>query len=70
MHPSPNVSRSSVIGCEAKYELSKKKVSRRNFCSVIQVFDQERDYIIIRFETADTGHRQKTEKIQSMTKNR
>jgi len=22
MHPSPNISRSTVIGCEAKYELS------------------------------------------------
>ena len=25
MHPSPNILRSTVIGCEANYELSKKK---------------------------------------------
>ena len=24
MHPSPNISRGTVIGCEAKYELAKK----------------------------------------------
>jgi len=30
MHPSPNILRTSVIGCEAKYELTK-KIFRRNF---------------------------------------
>jgi len=47
MHPSPNISRSTVIGCEAKYELSKKKVSRRNF-SEIEVFGEEKGYIRVR----------------------
>ena len=31
MHPFPNILRSSVVGCVRKYELSKKKVSPRDF---------------------------------------
>src|SRR6218665_1286526 len=31
MHPSPNILRTSVIGCEAKYTNCRKKVFRRNF---------------------------------------
>src|SRR6218665_1873759 len=41
MHPSPNISRSTAIGCEAKYELTRSQ--RRNlFCSEIEVVGQEK----------------------------
>jgi len=36
MNPSPNISKSNVIGCEAKYELSKKR--SQGFLSEIEVF--------------------------------
>jgi len=40
----PNISRSTVIGCEAKYELTKKrsKVFRRNFNFRNRGFGQEK----------------------------
>ena len=38
MYPPPNISRSSVIGCVWKYELSKKKCDDGIFCSEIEIF--------------------------------
>jgi len=38
MHPSPNILRSTVIGCEAKYELTKKRSQKEIICSEIEVF--------------------------------
>src|SRR6218665_1931678 len=37
MHPSPNISRSSVIGCVAKYKLTKRRCNGVIFCSEIQI---------------------------------
>ena len=34
----PNISRSSVIGCVAKYELTKKRCHEGMFCSEMEVF--------------------------------
>ena len=45
MYPSPNISRSTVIGCEAKYELTKTRSQGRIFCSVIEVLGQENGHI-------------------------
>src|SRR6218665_1029862 len=39
---SPNILRSTVIGCEAKYELTKKRSQGEVFCSEIEVFGQEK----------------------------
>jgi len=39
---SPNILRSTVIGCEAKYELTKKRSQGEIFCSEIEVFGQEK----------------------------
>ena len=43
MHPPPNISRSTVIGCEAKYELTENRLKGPQggmFCSEIEVFGQ------------------------------
>jgi len=45
LHPSPNIWRSSVIGCVLKYELSKKSVKKKGHN--------------IRFQTIKTGKKQK-----------
>ena len=60
MHPSTSciISRSSVIGCVRKYELSKKRCNGEFFCSEIEVFRQERGHVICRI--SDSGDRQKT----------
>ena len=50
----PNVLRSIVIGCEAKYELTKKSLKLGGiFCCEIEVFGQEKGHIMlyIRFQT-------------------
>jgi len=41
MHPSPNILRSTVMGCEAKYELTKKRCQGGIFLSEIEIFGQE-----------------------------
>ena len=48
MHPSPNISKRSVIGCVAKYELTKKGVGLMDeFFSEIEIFHQEKGHIIM-----------------------
>src|SRR6218665_3598443 len=42
MHPSPNLLRSTVMGCEAKYELTKKRCQGGIFWSEIEVFGEEK----------------------------
>jgi len=42
VHPSPNISRSSVVGCVAKYELTKKRCNDGMFSSEIEVFGKKR----------------------------
>jgi len=42
MHSSPNISRSSVIGCIAKYELTKKRCHEGMLCSETEVFGKKR----------------------------
>ena len=46
MHPSPNILRSTVIGCEAKYELNKRGL-KEEFFSEIEAFGQEKGHIIV-----------------------
>ena len=41
----PNILRSSVIGCVAKYELTKKRCYEGMFCSEIEVFRKEKGHI-------------------------
>ena len=43
----PNISRSTVIGCEAKYELTKKRSRGGILYSEIDVFGQEKGHIIM-----------------------
>src|SRR6218665_3683551 len=38
MRPSPNISRSSVVGCLAKYELTKNGVMKECFVLVCEIF--------------------------------
>ena len=61
---SPNILRSTVIGCEAKYKLTK-KVSRRNFC-VLKSNKERVRYVI--YQISDSRDREKTDKIESMTR--
>src|SRR6218665_2453497 len=42
MHPSLNILRSSVMGCEEKYELTKKRCQEGIFLSEFEVFGQQR----------------------------
>jgi len=64
-----NISRSSVIGCVAKSELTKRGVMENLFCSKIEVFCQENGHIgYVTYQISDSSDRQKTEKIRSMAK--
>ena len=45
MYPSPNISRSSVIGCVTKYEVTIIEELFLIFCSEIEVFRQEKGHI-------------------------
>ena len=58
--------RSSVIGCVAKGELTKKGVME-DF-SEIQVFFKKRVKYNVIYQISDSRERQKRDKIQSMTK--
>ena len=42
---SPNILRSSVIGCVSKYEPTKKRCHEGMFCSEIEVFWQEKGHM-------------------------
>ena len=49
MHPSPNILRSTIMGCEAKYELIKKRCQGGIFLSEIEVLVKKRgsyNYVI------------------------
>ena len=55
MHPPPNILRSSVIGCVAKYELAKKRCNGVIICSEIEVFREEKGHMLyIEFQTVET----------------
>ena len=60
MHPSPNILRSDVIGCEAKYELAIKR-SKGGIFSEIEVFwflVKKMVMYYIKFQTVETEERQ------------
>jgi len=57
MHPSLNILRTTVIGCKAKYELTKKGVQEDFRVAKIEVFGQEKGE-----HTGDTGKMQSTTK--------
>src|SRR6218665_725646 len=48
-----NFSRSSVIGCVAKYELTKKSCHGGIFCSEIEAFVKKMVLLYIRFQTVE-----------------
>jgi len=60
MHPSPNML-STVIGCEVKFELTKKGL-KEECCVLKSRFLVKKRVIYIRFQTVET------DKIESMTK--
>jgi len=60
MHPSPNISRSSVIGGVGKYELRKK--------GMIKEFASEIEVIYDIYDISHSKDRGKTFKMWSMTK--
>src|SRR6218665_2663574 len=53
MHPSPNILRSTVIGCEAKYELTKKRCQGGIFLSGIEVCGQEKGVMYVIYQISD-----------------
>jgi len=55
-----------VIGCQAKYELTKKRSQGGIFCSEIEVFGQEKGHICLIYQISDNRDRQKTEKTESI----
>src|SRR6218665_636595 len=59
MHSSPNILRSSVIGCVSKYEPTKRGVMKKCFVLKQRFFGKKRVILLhnIRF-TAETGKRQ------------
>src|SRR6218665_3253699 len=46
IHPSPNILRSTVMGCEAKYKMTKIRCQGGIFLSEIDVFGQEKRVIL------------------------
>src|SRR6218665_2605376 len=68
MHPSPNISRSNVIGCVVKYELNKKNRCHEGmFCFQIEVFRHKRVIIICLHKMVFIVKTDKRQKIRSMT---
>jgi len=61
----PNILRSTVIGCEANYELTKKGLKEEFFCSEIKVFGQEKGHIRVIYVIYQSDFRQ-----QRQTKDR
>ena len=63
---SPNISRTTVIGCDAKYELTKRMVFRTNleWWNISFWWKKGKLLLYFRFQTAETG------KVQRMTKKR
>ena len=69
MYPSPNILRSTVIGCEGKYELTKRRCQGGFSLSEIEIFGQdlgqEKGHICyvymfyIRFKTVETERQSK-----------
>ena len=58
----PNILRSTVIGCEAKYELAKKRCQGGMLFSEIKVFGQEKGVMYVIYQISDCRDRKKTEK--------
>ena len=56
----PNILRSTVFGCEAKYELTKKGVKDQYFLK--EVFGQEKGIKYVIYQISDCGDRKKTAK--------
>ena len=61
---SPNISRSSVIGCVSKHELIKKGVMEEFLLFWNRGFYQEKGVIYVVYRISDSRDRQKTDKIQ------
>ena len=53
MHPPPNIFKSTVMGCDAKYELTKKICQGGIFLSEIEVFGKEKGIIYIIYQISD-----------------
>jgi len=66
MHQSPNILRSTVIGCEAKYELTKKRCQGGIFVLKSRFLVKKRVIYVI-YQISDSRDRQKTDKIEPMT---
>ena len=62
--------RSTALGCEAKYELTKKRCQGGIFSSEIEVFGQEfgpkKRVIYVMYQISENSDRQKTDKIELM----
>ena len=50
MHPPPNILRSTAMGCEAKYELTKKRCQGGILLSEIEVLGQEMGVIYVIYQ--------------------
>ena len=67
-----NILRSVVIGCEAKYKLTK-KCQGRIFCSEVKALVKKRVIYVIYiyiYKISGSRDREKTDKIESRTKKR
>src|SRR6218665_509255 len=68
MHPSPNILRSTIIECEEKYELVKKRSEGGIFCSKIEAFGQEKGNKKVIYQISDSRDAQKTDKIENLVR--
>ena len=50
---SPNILRSTVMGCKAEYEMTKKRCQGAIFLSEIEVFGQEKGVIYVIYQISD-----------------
>src|SRR6218665_2713032 len=64
----PNISRSSVIGCALKYEMTKERRNGRIFFCNRGFQSRKGSSLYTGFQISDSRDMQKTDKIWSMTK--
>ena len=62
----PNILRSTVIGCEAKYELTKKSL-KEEFFVLKSWFLVKKRVIYVMYQISDSRDRQKTDRLESIT---
>ena len=65
----PNILKSTVIGYEAKYELTKKGL-KEEFFVLKSRFLVKKTVIYVIYQISDSRDREKTDKIESMPKKR